>query len=76
MVYLLRVNKMHVHLLIPAFLSPCCVANCPEGMFFCPTENICIDGGLRCDGIPDCASGADEQSCEGRYMKFELTVIL
>lgn len=52
------------------------VANCPEGMFFCPTENICIDGGLRCDGIPDCASGADEQSCEGRYMKFELTVIL
>ena len=45
-------------------------------MFLCPTENICIAGGLRCDGIPDCASGADEQSCEGRYMKFELTVIL
>ena len=51
-----------------AFLSPSCVVNCPEGMFLCPTENICIAGGLRCNGIPDCASGADEQSCEGRYI--------
>ena len=49
------------------FPSPfSCVGNCLEGMFLCTSEDTCIAGARRCDGIPDCAGGEDEQLCESK----------
>ena len=44
------------------------VGSCPEGMFLCSSEDTCIAGARRCDGIPDCAGGEDEQLCESKNM--------
>ena len=35
-------------------------------MFLCTSEDTCIAGARRCDGIPDCAGGEDEQLCESK----------
>ena len=63
--------------LIPSHLPPPfpVVVNCPEGMFLC-AENMCIAGSLQCDGIPDCANGLDEQSCESKCNTLHSTIVV
>ena len=35
---------------------------CREGMFRCSDGN-CVEGRMRCDGIPQCLDNSDEDGC-------------
>lgn len=37
--------------------------SCPPGQFSCPPPDGCIQVELRCDGIPHCLRGEDENGC-------------
>lgn len=37
--------------------------SCPVGQFSCPLPGGCIQAELRCDGIPHCLRGEDENGC-------------
>ncbi|XP_069111923.1 suppressor of tumorigenicity 14 protein homolog [Argopecten irradians] len=36
---------------------------CQDDEYLCPSENICIDGRLKCDGTYQCADLTDENDC-------------
>nr|XP_006818287.1 PREDICTED: low-density lipoprotein receptor-related protein 1B-like [Saccoglossus kowalevskii] len=36
---------------------------CGVGLFMCPLEGRCLSESLKCNDVPDCADGFDEQDC-------------
>ncbi|KAF6729854.1 SCO-spondin [Oryzias melastigma] len=41
----------------------CSSSSCPTGHFSCPPPGGCIHAELRCDGVPHCPTGEDEDGC-------------
>ena len=69
------IGRIRVKLTWATFVNPACFLRyssciftaCAEGMFQCLDGN-CVEGRMKCDGIPQCEDGSDEYECRtGKY---------